>query len=406
MFFIFVVGTVAVLLKPIIKVHGHELLPAGVSDRLRRISSRLSEQKKTSAASAVGKRAGALLRIYDFTQVPLRLMVETLQIISSFRKTMLLAWPPVYTAIIKRLTILNFSFLTLPSTACATPQTSLYNLMNGITLGTTVLLFYMSLLWAIGRLVMRARQWEASRITAFDRKTMLRTVAVLTFVYTPLTDVVLAVFSCRSIVDEKYLRQDMVHQCYVGDHVRYYKAAIFWTIIYVVGIPVFFLALLFHYQVPTVARDLQRAAQLRALVQLARRRRIALPAGLEFEASISAASIKEEHLDALYRAFISGDAAEDDGSEPALPMRACCPAAGTSAASSTPAAEKLALLLSYAAAHLESPVVSWQEARGDPRLEGAEDTIGSLYNEYYVHSWYWSIVEVFQKASTARLACA
>jgi hypothetical protein len=427
MFFIFLVGSLAVLLKPLLKAHAAELLPPRVGARLRRMSTRLSG----SAAAAVlgGKRASAARALYEYTAVPLRLSVESLQIISSFRKNLLLTWPPVYTAIIKRLTILNFSFLTLPSTACATPRTSLYNLMNGITLSTTLLLAYMALLWAVGRSVMRARGWEASRVTAFDRKTVLRTMGVLTFVYTPITDVVLAVFSCRTILDQKYLRQDMEHMCYVGAHVRYAKVAAFWTALYVVGIPLAFVALLYAYHVPQVAAELQRAAALRALMDAAQRtggRGLPRGAALVTRSAddddddeedgclrVSAGvSIREEHLAALYRQFVigtsapensNGDAADAKQNQhaelPPLPLRFCCPvlASPTPAAPLPPPSEQLSALLRYAAAHAPPPRATWDDARGDPRLAGAEDTIGSLYREFHPHAWYWAVAEALQK---------
>ncbi len=415
------------LLKPLLKEHAVELLPHRARAGLRRMSTRLSG----SAAARVivgGKRATTALAVYEFTAVPVRLMVESLQIIASFRKTMLLSWPPVYTAIIKRLTILNFSFLTLPSSACATPRTSLYNLMNGITLSTTLLLAYMALLWAVGRAVMRARGWEASRITAFNRKTVLRTVGVLTFVYTPVTDVVLAVFSCRTILDHKYLRQDMEHMCGVGDHIRYAKVAAFWTALYVIGIPLVFVALLYAYRVPQVAAELRRVAALEALLDAAQRdgrvllrgdallRRSTATADAqdhEEEAGcvrVSAAvSIREEHLTALYREYVIAPPSDDDDADgakhahddelPPLPLRFCCPvlASRSVATPLPPAAEQLSALLRYAAAHAAPRVATWEDARGDARLAGAEDTIGSLYREFHPHAWFWSVFEALQK---------
>ena len=117
-----------------------------------------------------------------------------------------------------------------------------------------------------------------------------------------MTEIVLAMFNCTRIGDVYYLAEDMQHQCYVGEHIKIYKLAVFWTILYVVGIPVFYLSLLYYYSVPQVASELTLSSQLRALVDMAARTGIRQPSVEPHELTMK--SITDEHVDALYMGFI------------------------------------------------------------------------------------------------------
>jgi len=68
-----------------------------------------------------------LMRLNKFAAVPQKMTVNELQIISSFKKTMLLAWPSVFSSIMSRLNILNFHFLALPQSACQTPTKPVFS---------------------------------------------------------------------------------------------------------------------------------------------------------------------------------------------------------------------------------------------------------------------------------------
>jgi len=163
------------------------------------------------------------------------LTVENLQIVSSFRKSLSIAFPgSVYSSIIKRLSLVNFNFLSLPSDACLTPRTDLFKTMHGITVSVAGLCLWFSALWFVGRLVMKLKGWPNVKIAAFDRASLSRIVFVITISYAPVTEVVLSMFNCTRIGDVFYLMEDMSHQCYVGEHVKIYKEAVFWTIFYVV----------------------------------------------------------------------------------------------------------------------------------------------------------------------------
>ena len=107
--FLFLVGTVLLILGPIIQ-------PLVVLEKMYREA---QEQVTIRLHRVVGPpatldTAARLAKTASFALVPIRIVVETLQIISSFKRTMRLAWPHVFNYIIQRLSFLNFTFRACP----------------------------------------------------------------------------------------------------------------------------------------------------------------------------------------------------------------------------------------------------------------------------------------------------
>jgi len=212
-------------------------------------------------------------------------------------------------------------------------------------------------------------------------------------------------FNCVKIGNVFYLAEDMSHQCYVGEHLKIYKLAIFWTIFYVVGVPVFYLCLLFYYSLPQVAAELTQASQLRALVDMAQRTGIPQPT-VELHA-LTVKTISDEHVDALYLGFflLPGSKEVEERTESGRVIVTDEKLGAVGVAISTvlyallkpltmlqrmvSAQEgdvvtlsrevKLRKLLRYARAHLVMDVVTWHRAAKDRRLAGAKQTIGAIY---------------------------
>ena len=212
-------------------------------------------------------------------------------------------------------------------------------------------------------------------------------------------------FNCVRIGDVFYLAEDMSHQCYVGEHAKIYKLAIFWTIFYVVGIPVFYLCLLFYYSLPQVAAELTQSSELRALVDMAQRKGIP-HASAELHA-LTVANISDELVDALYLGFfvLPGSKKEEELTlsgkiividehlgkfgvavsavlfmllKPLKLLERLVSAREEDAVALTREA-KLRKLQSYARAHLVMDVVTWHRAAKDRRLAGAKQSIGAIY---------------------------
>ena len=240
----------------------------------------------------------------------------------------------------------------------------------------------------------------------------------------------------------------------------YYKAGIFWLILYPAGIPVFFYALLYYYRVPQTAARVKADASVRQLVDFAWQRRIPQP-----EVNTSAltySSITPEHVDRLYEGVFEShhrgsgkhletptssmeelplDGAPENGevTPPSTPaaehptaspsrreqLRAASVAhlqAGT-VATSQPAPpemwmtgpqqflrrwfpyessteltrdQKLARLLKWVKSRVRGVHLSWHDV---PRsdYEDAAEAVGVLFEEFYVSSFYWTLYEVLFK---------
>jgi hypothetical protein len=421
---VFFVVTFSILMAPVIKEHGLEVLPARYGDRLRTFFSKVSE---LATGSSTGNLAKVVRRL-DFCSIPLRMSVEYLQIIGSFRATMSIPWPAVYTSIESRLSILDFNFLNMPSTACSTPQSELLSRMDGITISVVCILSYLGFFYGVVRLIMHLKEWEQERILAFNRVTISRITLVLILCYEPICEIVLNVFNCRAISDgvktRYYLREDMQTECYVDIYSPHFKVAFFWVVVFIIGIPTFLLSLIYYYNVPRVAAELVSSARLRCLVDMAHRQRVPQPRVDVLELNIH--NITPEHIDVLYRFFILCDKEELSHEESLVRAKECAelddaerrrPTAITlprflryllhkankvtfAFGMSTPNNStrwKLDRILGYAADQLVPGVVTWHQARGDPRMGGAKDAIGPLFEETFPDKWYWVLIEQFQK---------
>ena len=296
--FLFFTGTTLFLLGPIIRprlklARAWAGLRDGVTRRLKLTPS------PPSAASAVFSHLSATAA---FTLVPARIVLENLQIISSFKRTMRLGWPRIFDRVISRLNFLNLSLLTLPSTACTTPNPSYLNTFQSITTSIAGFLVYMCLLWALGRSLARRKGWKEEAVTGFDRLMLRRVITFLTITYAPVTEITLSIFSCRTIGDASYIRSDTNQRCLYGDYHYYRNAGIFWICFYVVGVPLFYLSMMTWYGVPAIARQEKDNARLRALLEYAFRRHIPQP-DVSF-LTVTTANISVEHVATLHREIV------------------------------------------------------------------------------------------------------
>lgn len=259
---------------------------------------------------------------------------------------------------------------------------------------------------------------------------------------TPLTETILSVFSCREIDGVHYLVADIARECYTTDHMRYFRAGIFWAILYCIGIPAAYLAFLVSFHVPRIARKLVQRARLLALLDVAWAMGVQLP-----RSKLSVDSLSDELIDVLYIHYIAplppsassrkprrtASAAAVGGEATGAPQkrqsarsdstktrvktprvkapsgtadeiavdveekkrRPAKPRSGAPAAqdrTSPSRDEKLAALLRYAGTHLSTVHVPWSAAQDDPELAVAAQTIGGIFIEFYASSWYWILV--------------
>eukprot|EP00854_Cymbomonas_tetramitiformis_P002263 gene2263-2981_t len=84
---------------------------------------------------------------------------------------------------------------------------------------------------------------------------VVRTVLIIFYLaYISISSRMLSFFDCTAVYDEYYLRYDLHVQCWVGEHRRYLPIAVLGVLLYPIGLPAVFTALLVWYRVPQLAR--------------------------------------------------------------------------------------------------------------------------------------------------------
>jgi hypothetical protein len=410
----------------------------------RQLSTRSHSSHASGQAHAPGgaySRMALLLSTIAFFSEPLMLLIENLQIVSSFQRTLRVQWPASFYKAIGRLSILNFNFLALPKTACATPEVSFYASFHGITLGVTGMVLYMLIIWAVGRTWAtrtasgRARV-DPESVATFDRTTFSRTLLLLEICYAPIAETLLALYGCREIGGRYWLVQAVDVQCYTPEHNAFRRLGAFWVALYVVGVPCVFLGALVYYRVPAAAAHLRLTAQLRTLADVAWQRGVARMEGVNTSA-LTPTNITDEHLNALFIGLLGntrhvprvegqagspprsprsprhpkhggggddeehgGDgalSADDVADSAAAAAAAAVAAADAAAVAAMPREVKMAKLINWCGKNVHLSHYSWEELRDgsedDLRREGAEEAVGDLYEPFYPVRWYYKIIE-------------
>ena len=257
------------------------------------------DMSRRMAGHAALAHVTLLSAVLEMVSEPLTIVVESLQIVSSFQRTMHINWPPLYFHIMAKLNIVNFSFLRFPNTACATPAVSFYQELNGITIGVSGALLWIAFLWLSGNVYARIRDIPAATRRHFNGDVMAHTCVFLNIIYAPVSEAVMAVFACRKLGEESWLFRDVATQCYTAEHRMYVKLGIFWVVFYVIGIPAVCIGLLVYFRIPHTATRLRRTAMLRGVIELAWWRGVDQPEDVN-TSLVTETNITEEHLDALF----------------------------------------------------------------------------------------------------------
>jgi hypothetical protein len=434
---LFLVASLAYLLFPLLPPQEAARISDALEHSLQRMQTLLrhpsggkppggADSSEAPAAAADKPRSilPRLLLLAGYVNLPLKILVDSVQIVSSFQRTMRVAWPAVFYRVMAGVNILNFSFLRIPSASCATPSSAnFFQAFNGITLGITGLLLYVALVWAGGAWYARRRDVPAEQRVDFTRITVARALYFLNIAYAPLSQVIVGIFGCRQVGEHAYLMADISVQCYTREHMRYFRLGLFWCVqvphtdavpaaaslarpsranypltrhrlfLYPFGIPALFLALLIAYRVPAAAANLKRRALLRNLLDIAWHRRVAQP---DVNANtITERSITDEHVNALYAAIIGGAAAavmaKEVGHVDELATHA------TAALLSRE--EKLSALLAWTKLRVRGTHYTWEQTADDDcgLAPGARETLGEIFCHFYTGRWFWELFELLTK---------
>jgi len=369
--------------------------------------------------SLARKQASRLYKVAGYLGMPVRSLVETLQIISSFKNNLHLAWPSLFSNTMARLKVVNFAFLSLPGSACTTPNPSLYDSLMGISSGTAGLLLYLAIMWGVGLIILRRSGAATAKLPIiFNRQMVALLVKVLQFSYAPIVEIVLALFNCRKIGNNYYLREQPSFQCYTPSYYAMRGEATVWLILFVIGNPVLYFALLYYYGVPKVARELMRNSVLRSLVEQAHfNRTLAAQTLSVHNLNVTEALLTDDDIDKLHAAYFPETAGSYSGKRNPhevninphvvsecnsrlshVLQEAGAEAAGQSLPDSTSSfgltalahhlfshhvsarEAKVGQLLAYARAHFHVPPVVWPDSvlYGDSRIRGAKQAVGAL----------------------------
>ena len=152
---------------------------------------------------------------------------------------------------------------------------------------------------------------RARRLGVFNATVLSRLLLMLYLVYPGVSVVIFSMFSCTTLPQSgvSYLDADFNIQCYTPVHRAYIGAAIFWLFAVTLGIPAFFIWLLYHFHVPHMARILTNNAFLKEAVQLAWQERLPQPDVNVHELTVD--NIATEHLEALCTFLVFGKSADE-----------------------------------------------------------------------------------------------
>lgn len=81
--------------------------------------------------------------------VPARLLLESLQMISSIQRNIRVQWPNIFRLLFGKIEVLNFDFFTQPSTSCSVPDPSLLLRFNVVIVGVFCLMCYVGLVYGV-----------------------------------------------------------------------------------------------------------------------------------------------------------------------------------------------------------------------------------------------------------------
>ena len=390
------------------------------------LESHSPSESKTAAPPPAGRRFGKynvrrlvpnVIAFVRYMVEPGRILLDTIQIVSSFKRTIRVSWPVIFRRVLARLQIFNLNFLELPTVACSLAPANYYRSFNGTTCGVAATIAFAMLVWTGGRIYARVRKLPSEVVNKFDGLVTARIIFFCDIMYAPVSEQVVSIFACTRVGSALYLVDEPSIQCYTEMHWRYLRLGIFWLLVYPIGIPVFYYILLLYFRIPQGAAQLEEAAALRQLVDLAWQRGVKQPRDV-VTSLLTVDQLTDEHVTVLYEGVLlrhrehkqkavadeKADADEELAAEAEETEQAAAAAAAMEAEASAGKAglsrdEKLALLLKWSRSRARPTPLSWRELHGikDCRRPNSERIIGHLYESYYPQAWGWKLFELLNK---------
>ena len=261
------------------------------------------DDNQGEASNNIFERLDDLL---DTLQGFTKILVNLYQIVSTFLKSLDVPWPSVFVGMMSKVNLVNLNLTRLPKAACLNPAIDYYQAFQGYTLGLACAMALLMALYVFGKRVvapitLRGLDGEeyTRRVSQFTSGMLNKTLLVLYFVYPGVSVAIFGLFSCTSLKSGKaYLDQDFGIVCYDRQHWRYIAGGIVWLFVVPLGVPCFFIWLLWRFRVPEMARLVADNAWLTEAAQLAWTR------GLQQvsinQSALNVDTVSDNHLEALY----------------------------------------------------------------------------------------------------------
>lgn len=197
----------------------------------------------------------------------LKILVSYWQVVSSFVNTFTIDWPARILTLLQLGAIFNIDIITLPGTACAL---SPWDFTTKLTVYTVTPLVSLTIL-AVPSLGAWVHRQRGGNMGDAVYQTVLSHfwyyALVFSFLAFPVVSVqILRSFSCSNLGRlGSWLRSDLEEACPTPTSFAFVYSSAF-TVLWVFGLPLATLALLFYFQVPRMARQKLKAGRLQAVL--------------------------------------------------------------------------------------------------------------------------------------------
>eukprot|EP00854_Cymbomonas_tetramitiformis_P002339 gene2339-3066_t len=313
-----------------------------------------------------------------------RTIINFLQIVTSFTRTMDIPWPTIFYSFSANLAIVRLNMVQLPVMACTSPEPSFYSILAGYVGAFSLFCAYIVLVGVFG-------SWTKSthtRLDKFKNTCLNRLVFIMYLAYPSLSATIMATFACQQLYDDWYLRADYRIKCYDTEYTLYAVFATACTGVFVFGIPAFFYRLLTMHSVPELAKVKYDNACLYELIWHAIRQKVLTPGVVDHETSTQ--KVPDAVIDRLWDHYCSSSS-DKEIVEAKINRET-----------------KLIDLLQYVIieAKIKVPEMKWGESGRfddptDPTFEEREKLaitrVGFLIDMYHVNAWHWELVEMLRK---------
>eukprot|EP00854_Cymbomonas_tetramitiformis_P001442 gene1442-2063_t len=363
--------------------------PPGINDQVVKEKQDYDEKGEEEDADNMDLMQN-LYNKYEGLLTSIRAIVNFLQIVTSFTKTMNIPWPSTFYSFSAIMSIFRLNLIQLPAMACTSPEPSFYSIMMFYVISFSCVCVYIVVVGFYGA-------WfksEHPNLEKFKNICLNRLVFVMYLGYPSLSATILSTFACQELYGTHYLRSDYRIKCGNEEYVLHAIFASVCACVFVLGIPGFFVYLLEKHSVRQLAKVKYDNACFLELLWYAVRQGVidqSVPKGRATTQEVPA-----KVVDIMWKKYCSTSSLSgvNEGNE--VPMDRD---------------GKLQALLQKAIQldkqkQLALPEMAWggSDMYNDPtddtfveREKLAIKRVGFLIEMYQVKYWYWEIVEMTRK---------